>query len=581
MRFVVVFLLFGWGWFFADEKAENFSAPEICDNGIDDDLDGLIDLNDTVDCKCNGISEIIYTPSSIIPNPSFEDTLCCPQGVAQLTCAANWIQASSATSDYFHMCGFSEDQQRGRPPMPLPSGEAFVGFLDIQGIFGRLYKEYVGACLNKPMSAGTEYTLQFYLGFGRPGMIYSANSPVTIVLYGTNDCAELPFGGPNYQDCPSDLPEWFEIDRVDVSGSNEWVRTTMMFQAPSAVEAVAIGTSCQQSSGDHYYFLDDLVLNVTDEFRMVDLDVVGETCDDQVTLSTINRPTLSYQWYRNGIAIQGATDPAFIIGRRDTGSYVVRISDSLDCDISEPYDYYPLDHVTTIDTAICPGEFIFLEGMLISDAFDSLFTYEGTAYCDSMIDVHVEMLDSTVSYIDTTICRAATVQIAGRSYNLEGDYRVLTSNKSGCDSIIYLHIDIRDTIREYLDTFYCMGEAVRVNSQSYDSEGTYAQMSQNADGCDVELTVSVRAIDTFYTIRDTMLCRGDLLTTNGNPIGLSGYYPFRYMSSFGCDSTVVYHVNLRDTFKMFVDTFFCSGESIELGGQEITTAQTIEVGLFF
>ena len=28
-------------------------SQEICDNGIDDDGDGLIDLNDSVECVCN------------------------------------------------------------------------------------------------------------------------------------------------------------------------------------------------------------------------------------------------------------------------------------------------------------------------------------------------------------------------------------------------------------------------------------------------------------------------------------------------------------------------------------------------
>ncbi|MEN8794912.1 MAG: hypothetical protein ABF294_10740 [Flavobacteriales bacterium] len=28
-------------------------SQEICDNGIDDDGDGLIGLNDTLDCRCN------------------------------------------------------------------------------------------------------------------------------------------------------------------------------------------------------------------------------------------------------------------------------------------------------------------------------------------------------------------------------------------------------------------------------------------------------------------------------------------------------------------------------------------------
>ncbi|KAA3631883.1 MAG: hypothetical protein DWQ02_15640, partial [Bacteroidetes bacterium] len=74
-------------------------GQEICDNAIDDDGDGLVDLNDD-DCLCDAL-----WPSSLIPNPSFEERSCCPTENAQLYCANNWIQASSPTTDYVHTCG--------------------------------------------------------------------------------------------------------------------------------------------------------------------------------------------------------------------------------------------------------------------------------------------------------------------------------------------------------------------------------------------------------------------------------------------------------------------------------------------
>ena len=70
-------------------------AQEICDNGIDDDGDGFVDLNDD-ECDCEGFGGVI---ESLIPNPSFEDMDCCPTFHSQLDCATTWLQASGATSD--------------------------------------------------------------------------------------------------------------------------------------------------------------------------------------------------------------------------------------------------------------------------------------------------------------------------------------------------------------------------------------------------------------------------------------------------------------------------------------------------
>ena len=58
------------------------SAQEICNNGIDDDGDGLIDLNDP-DCPCS----TLITPDNIasyIRNPSFEERGCCPFGFVSI-----------------------------------------------------------------------------------------------------------------------------------------------------------------------------------------------------------------------------------------------------------------------------------------------------------------------------------------------------------------------------------------------------------------------------------------------------------------------------------------------------------------
>jgi hypothetical protein len=54
-----------------------FGQVEICDNGIDDNGNGLIDLNDPF-CTCSGIS-FSGDLTELIPNPSFEEMDCCPE----------------------------------------------------------------------------------------------------------------------------------------------------------------------------------------------------------------------------------------------------------------------------------------------------------------------------------------------------------------------------------------------------------------------------------------------------------------------------------------------------------------------
>lgn len=168
---------------------------EICDNAIDDDQDGLIDLNDP-DCICNKISDSTHLLESIIPNASFEEYTTCPYDVSQMEFCKGWIQASGATSDYFNTCGLNENSEVGSPPLPLPAGNGYVGFIDLSrkenGVFAA-YKEYVGTCLNKPLLVGKEYTLTFWVGFGTGGQFYSARDTFNLGIFAADSCKYLPF----------------------------------------------------------------------------------------------------------------------------------------------------------------------------------------------------------------------------------------------------------------------------------------------------------------------------------------------------------------------------------------------------
>jgi hypothetical protein len=61
----------------------NASAQEVCSNGLDDDNDGLIDLNDNLDCDCINISTETFG-INFLPNPSFEEYNCLPTQFSQV-----------------------------------------------------------------------------------------------------------------------------------------------------------------------------------------------------------------------------------------------------------------------------------------------------------------------------------------------------------------------------------------------------------------------------------------------------------------------------------------------------------------
>jgi gliding motility-associated-like protein len=544
-------------------------APEICDNGIDDDGDGLIDLNDTTDCFCLGISDSLYVPASLIPNPSFEDTICCPNGLAQLVCAQNWIQASRATSDYYHTCGFTSDPARGEAPLPLPSGDAYVGFLDTYWN-GAAWKEYVGACLKEPMEAGKDYLLQFYLGFGSQGLLFGPNRTFKVMLYGNADCDEIPFG-TNFTFCPSVIPGWLELSSVTLRGTNEWVRGTMRFSPNWDINSVVIGSSCDAPRGDNYFFLDELILNEKLNFDNSTFEIEGPECDTLVRLNTIAVPGISYQWYRNGVALVGDTLPEYFIKDYLPGSYVLMAISGGDCQLSLPFEYYPQKFETIIDTTICVGDSVWIGGQNYYSSQQTEISLKSQNGCDSIIQLNIVVLDSTASSVDTQICNGQIIKVGQMAFDRAGYFRIVMTNSAGCDSFINLRIKVVDTLINSIDTNLCIGDEFFNRGIRYSEDTIIEYLDKTSVGCDSLTLINVRFRRTHQHEVDTGVCVGNGIILHGQQISQAGDYPFHFANQFGCDSSVIYHVKLNDTFRTVIDTYLCAGSSIVIGRDTFIT----------
>lgn len=316
-------------------------SQEICTNGIDDDGDGLIDLNDT-DCACQAQTTAI---NSLIPNPSFEQIDYCPTSFSQLNAATSWIQASWPTTDYFNTCGYGAGFT-----VPYPNGNGMVG-----AIFAIGWQEYLGACLSSPMLAGTNYMLKFNI-YGSRGMYDTTfhfyppiYSPIDITLYGSANCSSLPV---NTLGCPSLAnPNWIILGTAHYTPVNTWGVLTIDFTPPVNINTVILGSPCNlppdyiqqfnpQNTFFPYFLFDNLLLNKTQYFNEITISTTGNFCSNNVVLnSTLTDPAsaifYTYQWYSNGIAISGATNSTLsILTYNPSVSYTVRITDGTSCLIS-------------------------------------------------------------------------------------------------------------------------------------------------------------------------------------------------------------------------------------------------------
>lgn len=545
-------------------------SPEVCDNGLDDDFDGKIDLNDS-DCLCKGIKDTLFVPSSLIPNPSFEDHSCCPTGLAQMYCSNGWIQASDATSDYFHTCGLKDDPMRGSPPQPLPAGNGYVGFLDLRAHPARQnasYKEYIGSCLTKPMTAGKEYTLSFWIGFGNPGNSYGPRAITTLGVYGTTACANLPFGTNNSWNCPTSYTGWSLLSSVTASGSRKWVKVQVKIKPTQNIEAIAIGPECNRADGLYYYFLDELILEESFKFDSIILQIAGDPCKDSIRLSSPASVAtkIKYQWFKDGIAIPGAINPNFVVPKADEGRYVLRAQDGNDCELSNEYVYDRDTTVGTLNVEICREDSLMLHNMVFHDAGTYHIMLQNSKGCDSLLELALSVYSPSVKTIDTTLCEGSSLLYNQLTYDSTGSYSWHSPTQKGCDSITNLNLKIIPIARNQVDTMLCQGQSLVWNGQVYSQSGTYIQTGISSLGCDSIQTIHLDLVSNIKTNIDTTICEGSNLQIDGLTLDTAGLYSFDYKSAFGCDSTLILDLKLSPIYTIRIDTSQCEGSSLLFGG---------------
>lgn len=359
-------------------------SQEICNNGIDDDGDGLIDLNDITECACNTPPPVV---NSIIPNPSFELMGACPNTYSQMTFATGWLP-SCGSPDYFNTCGYLFPAINMAGLNPFPSGNGIAGEIFLQD-----YKENISCCLSTPMIAGTSYKIKFdvastpldphtlNLVFG--GITYD---PIDIVIYGSANCNTMALS--IISPCPTSDPSWIQLGSVTYTPNMTWENVSITFTPSININSIIIGGPCSLPSSYPYnswnsppffpyFYFDNFILNSSLSFGpSVHISNSGHYCTDDLVLkasmadTTALHPTL--QWYHNDIAIAGATTNTLNIppGTTGLGNYQVWLTSGVNCVLSSKYSVTSAAPVIAVNSlSVCPGSVATLSASSICSSY--------------------------------------------------------------------------------------------------------------------------------------------------------------------------------------------------------------------
>lgn len=165
--------------------------------------------------------------------------------------------------------------------------------------------------------------------------------------------------------------------------------------------------------------------------------------------------------------------------------------------------------------------------------------------CDSVVVLYL-----TVNYNDSTIsqvveCDSYTWNVNGGVYDSSGVYWDTLATTNGCDSLVFIDLTILNSTHniQTIDTcdFYYWNES----GQNYSQSGQYNVIYTNSSGCDsvIILDLTIRN-SSSSTIIDTAM---DVYVLNGFSYFQSGSYVQYLTNSEGCDSTIYLELFVQHT----------------------------------
>jgi gliding motility-associated-like protein len=259
------------------------------------------------------------------------------------------------------------------------------------------------------------------------------------------------------------------------------------------------------------------------------------------------------------------------------GNYTVRfiINDADNCNPADSTSFTISagERKTSIlDTVICHGNVLVIANQSFSETGTYEVTLPTTQGCDSIITLHLTIIDSVVVHLDQTICSGGSFSIGNNTFNKTGNYTVLLDAVSGCDSIIHLNLTVEDTLRQKLYKEICKGQQFNIGDYIFYRTGDYSVYLKTAIGCDSLVQLSLNVLDTLKENVNSKICEGDSITIGTQVIYDAGEYDIYFSSVGGCDSMVHLSLTVLQHQYSRLSEAICQGATFQVGNQIFSKA---------
>lgn len=260
-----------------------------------------------------------------------------------------------------------------------------------------------------------------------------------------------------------------------------------------------------------------------------------------------------YKLFRNGVVIDSSNTSGNINFLTTLcGNYVAHYSNvgSANCPAISPILKISLDTVT-LNTKICAGKTYLFGSQQLNTAGTYYRTTTSINGCDSVIKLNLTLANSSTASVNRVSC--GSLVIYGKTYTQTGQYRDTLINAAGCDSIVTLNLTINTGGPAINNIVQSTCNNFVLNGKTYTNTGIYRDtlIGASATGCDSILVLNLTNLKNG-SVQNIAACKSYVL--KGVTITQSGTYRDTLTNTAGCDSIVVYNINIRTVNKIVTKT---------------------------
>ncbi len=229
------------------------------------------------------------------------------------------------------------------------------------------------------------------------------------------------------------------------------------------------------------------------------------------------------------------------------------------------------------NAVVCQGKSILINGTIYDETNPTgIETFKAAASngCDSIVTIAIDFKDKLTTVIDTAICKGNSLVINGTTYSeakLTGSTMLLS--KDGCDSIVNVNVVVNDLIKKSINPKLCEGESITIGGKIFNASnnnGSVIVGATSANSCDTIISVKISFLSKTGTEISQSICEYENLTINGNVYNkdkTTGIEIIKNGSINGCDSIININLSIIPRVESSFDTTLCNKDSIVIFGK--------------